>query len=96
MDEFRPSESGAIRAEFKRLYHLALQQGRGQKFMAAFKTIRAHMISDPEEFGEPTFDLPHMKLVNYVAIVAPISVEYCVDKVRKIVYLRRIRLLDEH
>lgn len=95
MDEYRPAESGAMRALFKSLYMQARQQGRGQRFLDAFQTIRAHLAKDPTSFGELTFHLKHMELANYVCVVRPLSVEYCVDEEHKIVYLRRLVLLDE-
>jgi hypothetical protein len=95
MGKYYLSWSGKLRAEAQELQRRASEQGRGQPFYEAFSAMQDRLIEDPNSFGEPTFDLPFMKLVNHVAVISPIGVEFCIDELRKIVYVRRILLLDE-
>ena len=85
--------SAAMAARIRELDAEAKAVGIEKDYRAALRRVYRRLASDPTEFGEPTFTLSKLGLRNYVVILAPIVVEYCVDEPRKIVYLRTINLL---
>lgn len=85
--------SAAMAARIRELDAEAKAAGIEKDYRAAIRRVYRRLASDPTEFGEPTFTFAHLGLRNYVAVLPPIVVEYCVDEARKLVYLRTVKLL---
>ena len=85
--------SAAMAARIRELDGQAKAAGIEKDYRATMRRVYRRLAADPTEFGEPTFTFTHLSLRNYVVVLAPVVVEYCVDESRRIVYLRKINLL---
>ncbi|MCI0682607.1 MAG: hypothetical protein L0Y71_10925 [Gemmataceae bacterium] len=92
-DAYEVRSSGRINARIRDLYHEAARRGLASAFDSALRRIHERLSSDPKSLGEQTFTYHSLGLLNFAAVVTPLSLEFCVDDLRKIVYLRRIDLL---
>ena len=82
-----------VSAIIKQLHERAAQQGKGEQFLAALRTIHHRLQNDPQVFGEPLFHLPALKLLVYQAIVSPLVVHYALHQARPLVIVRSVELL---
>jgi hypothetical protein len=85
--------SAHIKETIKQLHQQAAQQGRGHQFLDALRLIRDRLQRAPQQFGEPLFRLPALKLVPYQAIISPVVVDYAVHQERPLVFVRGVKLL---
>jgi hypothetical protein len=62
--------------------------------LSAIKTIIGRLYSDPEDFGEPLYDLKHLKLQIRAGSIAPLQVTYGLNKQQRIVFVKDILVLS--
>ncbi len=72
------AEAAGLEAEYLRLLHSMVDE----------------LERRPLEWGDPQFDLLEMGLTVYHRMVDRFTVQYAVDPARRIVYLRRVELLE--
>jgi hypothetical protein len=77
-----------VQDNLKDLHRRAKEKGHGARVLSAVKRIVAFLRTQPLEFGEPRFTLPHMKLEVRVGTVPPLVVIYGVQKERRVVFIR--------
>jgi hypothetical protein len=86
--------SAQIRDAIRQVHQQAVAQGRGQQILAALRLIHERLRTAPEQFGEPLYHLPALRLLVFQAIISPIVVDYGVHQERPLVLLRGVKLLD--
>ena len=79
-----------VGGSIKLLHQQAAQQGEGQQFLAALRTIHHRLKEDPRVFGEPLYRLPALKLLIYQVIVAPLVVHYALHQERPLVIVQSV------
>lgn len=84
---------GDVRQRIEDLYHQAHSQGKGDDFLASFRTIARRLETDPREFGEPVYRLPNAKLVVRKAALNPIHVVFAVHETKAVVFVFKVDLL---
>jgi len=89
-DNFRIEYSHRVAKEIEKLGKRAISKGLWQQFFQAWGVISVSLRSAPEKFGDPLLDLPSMKLRVFHRIVFPVSLVFCVDAVRKLVYIKSV------
>jgi hypothetical protein len=85
--------SGAVGKALRRIQRQASEEGRGEEFLHALRTIRQHLTHDPLQFGEPLYRLPSMRLQVQCGSVRPLVVDYAVYQDRAQVFIKGFRLL---
>lgn len=85
--------SAAFAREFRRLQRQAARQGRGEAFLHAARAIVDRLQQDPNEFGEPLYRLPVLRMQFRCAVNRPLSVTFAVCEDRPFVFLMVIKLL---
>lgn len=92
--EYQVKCSDQVRTKIQHLHLLAVQQGRGQQFIAALRHISDRLRREPEQFGEPLFRLPALKAMLFQVIVSPVVVDYVVHQEKLLVFLKGVKLLS--
>jgi hypothetical protein len=82
-----------IKNTIQQLHHQAAQRGQGHQFLDALRLIHDRLQRDPQQFGEPLYRLPALKLLVFQAIVSPIVVDYAVHQEEPVVFLKGVTLL---
>jgi hypothetical protein len=79
-----------VREELKQFVERAAQKGRGQEALAILKAIDDALRSDPANFGDPWFYLPHgtQKVMN--RIYPPWRVVYGIHTQKPVVFVRTL------
>ena len=80
--------SQAVLTEFKGILEEADQQGLGNVLVDAAEQITNRLELEPSLVGEPRYNLTHLKLVVYVALLSPLCVHFAIDEERGVVYLK--------
>ncbi len=88
---FRLRHSDALLKQIHAVRDQFAAAGRADLFDDLLLHLLAGIRQDPLAFGEPTFNYRHLALTNCFAIAAPLAIEYAVDELRRIVYLRRVK-----
>lgn len=88
--------SGAVSDLLRRLYAEAVQDGRRQEFLAAYRTITARLETSADTFGEERFDLPGLGGTLRMAFVAPLSVHFTVHPAQRLVTLATFAYVPLH
>lgn len=73
----------------------AIQTGKGNAFLSAFRQIVARLHQDPLNFGEPLYRLPTLQLLVRQAVVLPLVVDYAVHEDQPLVFIRGFKVLSE-
>ncbi len=89
---YKVAISGKIGQELIGLHGVAQAHGKHLEFVDALKSIYDQLQTDPYSLGEPTFHYRQLKLINCKAIVRPLVIEFCIDDLGLIVYLRTVAL----
>jgi hypothetical protein len=61
------------------LHHRAASRGAGRAFIEAFREIVNRLRTNPNDFGEPTYRLPALKLQIRCAVVPPLIIHFGVN-----------------
>lgn len=85
-----------LRRHLKQLYQKAVEQGRGDAFAVAVRSIYERISQDPLVFGEPLFSLPMLRLQIRTAAISPLSVAYSVSKDHRFVVIKDIHLMGNY
>lgn len=87
--------SRKIAKDIRRIQRLAKQQGRGAMALAAIKQIHLRLHEDPLSLGEPLYHLAALGLEVRTCVIRPINIDFAVDKVRFLVFIKGVKLLTE-
>jgi hypothetical protein len=87
--------SGTIAEKFKQPQRRATRQGRGTQALAATKHILGKLEEDPNNFGEPLYGLPNLKMQVRTCSVRPLVVDFAVHEELPLVFLKGVWLLPE-
>ncbi len=63
----------------------AAERGMAERFAQVVRTIVQRFETAPGNWGERRYDLQHMGLAMYHAILSPLHVQYAVDEARRFV-----------
>ena len=94
--DFHLSISESKRQLLKRMLNERSALGHGPTDKKIWRELGTRLQSDPMTFGEPDYELHHLKLRMRTAIVRPWVVHFAVDELRRIVYIKSFRTMDEH
>lgn len=86
--------STAVAERLKELQRVASNTGRGKAVAAAFRHIIQRLELGPEDFGEPAYRLPFLRMQIRSGIVAPLVVDFAVCEDRPIVFIKGVQLLS--
>jgi hypothetical protein len=84
---------GDLRHKLKELHRRAKDKSHASSVRSAFRSIVAHLRTEPLRFGEPRYNLHYLDLEVRVGAVAPLWVQYAVHKERRVVFVRDIQPL---
>jgi hypothetical protein len=70
--------SALIGQEIRRLQRQASRKGRGEEFLVALRAIVDRLHHDPNEFGEPLYRLPVLRMQLRCAVIRPLYVAFAV------------------
>jgi hypothetical protein len=82
------------RAWLKNQHLEAIQEGKGQRFLAALRTIYERLRTVPLDFGEPLYRLPALRLLVRQGVVATLVVDYAVHEEQPLVFVRGFKSLS--
>lgn len=85
--------STAIACKFLRLQKQAVRQGRGEEMLLAARGVYDRLRQDPNEFGEPLYRLPALRMQVRCAVIQPLYVDFAVCEDRPLVFIKDVRLL---
>ncbi len=91
---YRVSESPAVVQEVRRLADGLTDAARRRRFVAALRSIRRQLHTNPLGFGEFLHPLWNLRLEVYIGAVAPLAVRYGVHRDRKLVFVVNYYLLS--
>ena len=92
---YRVHCSSVIAQRIKDLQAQANAEGRGKAFLDALRTIGRHLIYDPNDFGEPLYRLPALRMQVRLSLVLPLVADFAVCEDRPLVFIKGIRLLPK-
>jgi hypothetical protein len=87
--------STAIARAFLELQHQADQQGRGEELLRAARLVYDRLRQDLNEFGEPLYRLPVLRMQVRCAVVRPLSVDFAVCEDLPLVFIKAVKLLSQ-
>jgi len=85
--------SGKLARAIRDVQEQASIEGRGEDVLNAFRAIVNKLETDPNDFGEPLYRLPALRMQIRHGVILPLFVDYGVCEDRPLVFLRRITLL---
>jgi hypothetical protein len=85
--------SGVIALALKDAQRQATLEGRGPEALAAIRTIRQHLATDPVRFGELLYRLPALRMEVRCGIVLPLAVHFAVCEDQPLVFINGVKLL---
>jgi hypothetical protein len=85
--------SGVLAQRLRQVQRQAKQEGRGQQVLAALRRIYRQLRQDPNEFGEPLYRLPSLRMQVRTCLVRPLAVDYAVCEDRPLVFIKAVTLL---
>jgi hypothetical protein len=85
--------SSVIADRLRQIQAKANRQGRGKKAVDAIRKILYRLRTAPQEFGEPLYRLPVLKMQIRQAVIRPLAVNFGVCEEQPLVFLNGIRLL---
>lgn len=90
---YRVHNSGQIAEDFYRLQLMATLLGLGDELLEAARQAYQRLRQDPDEFGEPLYRLPAMRLQVRHAAIRPLVIYFAVSEDRPDVYIKSVHLL---
>ena len=88
--------SGAIAERLKEIQKQAKEQSRGEKVLSAIRRIWQRLLHAPDQFGEPLYRLPALRLRIRHAALGPLLIYFGVHEDRPLVFIKGIILLPEN
>ena len=80
------------KAKLKQFHQCAMQRGKGQQFLHAFRQIVYQLRDTPLTFGEPLYRLPALQLLVHHGAIAPLYVHYAVHENRPLVFITDFKM----
>ncbi len=77
-----------------RAHQQAVQVGKGQEFLDTMRAINERLRNATEQFGDPHYRLPLLKLLVYQAALSRVVVDYAIHQERPLVFVRSVKLLS--
>lgn len=90
---YKVHNSDLIAQAFLDLQRQASREGRGQDLLQATRDVYERLSRDPNEFGEPLYRLPNLRMQIRCAAIKPLSLDYAVCEDRPLVFIKAVRLL---
>ncbi len=87
--------SGAVAKAVREVHERASQESRGQAMVDAFRQAVQKLRHDPNDFGEPTYRLPALRMQVRTAVIRPIAVDFAVCTDRPLVFIKGVTLLSD-
>ncbi len=85
--------SAAVAQSVRRTAQQAAEEGRGDVFLAALRSVIRRLRRSPADFGEPLFRLPAMRMQVRCAGIPPLFVHFAVTDDQSLVFIRGITLM---
>jgi hypothetical protein len=85
---------GVVAASLRKLHRRASLEGRGSGVTRAFRQIVEQLRQNPNDFGEPLFRLPALRLAVRTGSIRPLVVHFGVSEDHALVFIRLVRLLS--
>jgi hypothetical protein len=92
---YQVDASKLVRRIIVELHRQAVEQGRGQSFVAAYKQIIERLRHDPRGFGEPDYRLASLRLLVRTCVVRPLVVHFAVHEEQPVVFIKGAKLLSD-
>jgi hypothetical protein len=92
---FRVVLSASIAQGIRQLQRQASREGRGEEFLAAIRKLVDQLAHDPNEFGEPLYRLPGLRLRVRCAAIAPLGVHFAVHEELPFVVISSVKLMAQ-
>jgi hypothetical protein len=92
---FQIAFSDLIAEAIRQLQRRASRQGRGEEFLVALRTVVERLHRNPNEFGEPLYRLPVLRMQVRCAVVRPLSVDFAGCEDRPLVFIKAVKLLSQ-
>src|SRR4051794_33526514 len=93
-ETFRIVFSELIRESIDRLQDQAIEQQRGEAFLAALKLIVTRLSSVARVAGEAQYRLPALRVQVRQIAIRPFTVHYAVSDDRAVVYIKGVSLMS--
>jgi hypothetical protein len=94
-DNFEIIISPKIAQQVRGLHRRAAREGVGRAFVTTFQTLVFRLRSAPDDFGEPMYRLPALRMQIRCAVVPPLIVHFGVCEDRPTVYVKGVDSLTE-
>ncbi len=86
--------SAVIVDALRRLQRRATREGRGEEFLAAVRYAIEQLCDRPNEFGEPLYRLPALRMQIRSAVVRPLALVFGVSQDQPLVFIKGVKLLS--
>ena len=86
---FRIDLAPAFRDDIRILMLRAIRKGQLADLISALQELERQLVTDPVGWGDPLNNYPHLGLVAFRRLQGPLIFKYAVDRLHKIVYVRR-------
>jgi len=86
--------SGAVAKSIRDVHQQAVQEGRGEAMVTAFRETVEHLRKRAERFGEALYRLPALRIEVRHAVLRPIAVQFGVCEDRPLVFIKSVTLLS--
>jgi hypothetical protein len=73
----------------------SVPQSQRKRFADVFEQIVRRLQHDPNEFGEPLYHLPSLRMQVRTAVILPLAVDFAVCEDRPLVFIKSGRLLGK-
>ena len=90
---FEVHASGIVGRKLQELQRAAARAGFGPAFGAALHAMVVRFQHDPENFGEPVYRLPALRMQLRHAAIRPLFVHYAVCEDRPLVFLKGVAMM---
>ncbi len=87
--------SGLVAKSIQEVHQQATREGRGQAMLDAFRQAVQRLSQNPNNFGEPLYRLPVLRMQVCTAVVRPIAIDFAVCTDRPLVFIKGVILLSE-
>jgi hypothetical protein len=81
-------------ALMRRWHEQAISLGLAEAYVRSLRTILTTLASDPEAFGDPSYNAHAAGYVVYHRLLFPLQVWYAVHPLARVVWIQRIRPQD--
>lgn len=88
---YKVAYSGVVFDRIKALSEVAVRIGLGREFAAALRAIMTHLRKDPDEWGDPLYDLHTIGLTCCYGRHWMLIVDYGIHEPSRTVYIHNVR-----